>query len=57
MVANVRRGRIEMVAVWSLDRLASSLHRLLQLAEELNAMGVELVSLNQSVDTSTRTGP
>jgi DNA invertase Pin-like site-specific DNA recombinase len=40
--------------VWALDRLARSLKQLLSIAEECGSLGVDLVSLKQSVDT---TGP
>lgn len=56
LLADMRRGRVDMVAVWTLDRLARSLRHLLQLAEEFNTLNVDLVSLNQSIDSSTPAG-
>jgi DNA invertase Pin-like site-specific DNA recombinase len=56
LLGDVRKGRIDVVAVWSLDRLARSLRHLLQLAEEFRALNVDLVSLNQNIDTATPAG-
>jgi DNA invertase Pin-like site-specific DNA recombinase len=39
-----------------LDRLARSLAHMAALGEELNALGIELVSLTENIDTSTQTG-
>jgi DNA invertase Pin-like site-specific DNA recombinase len=56
MLADVRRGRISVVMVWALDRLARSVKHLVELAEEFNARGVHLVALKQSIDTSSPAG-
>lgn len=50
-----RGGRIDLVAVWSLDRLGRSLVHLLTLLEDLQAAGVGFVAVRQAgLDT---TGP
>lgn len=51
-----RRGEVQVVAVAALDRLARSLAHLARLGEELNALGVELVSLREAIDTRTAAG-
>ncbi len=56
MLADMRRGRIDVILVWALDRLARSVKHLLELAEEFNALGVHLVALKQSIDTSSPSG-
>jgi DNA invertase Pin-like site-specific DNA recombinase len=56
MLVDVRRGKISVVMVWALDRLARSVKHLLELAEEFNALGVHLVALKQSIDTSSPAG-
>ncbi len=43
--------------VWKLDRLARSLKKLIATAEELRVAGIGLVSLTESIDTTTRAGP
>jgi DNA invertase Pin-like site-specific DNA recombinase len=44
------------VACTKLDRLARSTHHLVTLARELEALGVELVVLDQAIDTTTPAG-
>jgi DNA invertase Pin-like site-specific DNA recombinase len=56
ILAATRRREIEAVVVVRLDRLARSLPHLARLGEELSALGVELVSLTEGIDTSTPTG-
>lgn len=54
--AACRRREVQAVAVVRLDRLARSLAHMAALGEELMALGVELVSLTEGIDTSTPTG-
>jgi DNA invertase Pin-like site-specific DNA recombinase len=54
LLGDLRRRKIDVVVVWALDRLARSLKQLLSIAEECRSLGVDLVSLKQSLDT---TGP
>ena len=51
-----RHREHDVVAVARLDRLARSLVHMAKLGEELRALGVELVSLSEGIDTSTPTG-
>jgi DNA invertase Pin-like site-specific DNA recombinase len=44
------------VACTKLDRLARSTHHLVRLAREFEALGVELVVLDQAIDTTTPAG-
>src|SRR6476646_8996983 len=53
---DLRRRKIDVVVVWALDRLARSLKQLLSIAEECRAVGVDLVSLKQNVDTTLPAG-
>lgn len=46
----------DVFAVYKLDRLARSTKELYQLTEQLKEKGVELVSINDSFDTTTPTG-
>jgi DNA invertase Pin-like site-specific DNA recombinase len=56
LLADVKRGRVDVVMVWSLDRLARSLKQLLTLAEEFQSLGVDLYSHKQAIDTSSPSG-
>jgi DNA invertase Pin-like site-specific DNA recombinase len=56
MMSDLRRRKIDVVVVWALDRLARSLKQLLGIAEECRAVGVDLVSLKQNVDTTLPAG-
>lgn len=51
-----RRGRVDVVCVWSLDRLARSVSHAVEIAMELQAVSVELVSLRGDLDTTTPRG-
>ncbi len=50
----MRRG--DVLVVWRLDRLARSVHQLVDTAADLHARGIELRSLHDAIDTSTATG-
>ncbi len=56
LLAACRRREHDTVVVVRLDRLARSLVHMARLGEELGALGVELVSLTEGIDTSTPTG-
>jgi DNA invertase Pin-like site-specific DNA recombinase len=56
MMNDLRRRKVDVVVVWALDRLARSLKQLLGIAEECRAVGVDLVSLKQNVDTTLPAG-
>ncbi len=56
LLAACRRREVAAVVVVRLDRLARSLAHLAKLGEELQALGVELCSLSESIDTSSPTG-
>src|SRR5262245_40196262 len=56
MLADVRRRKFDLVLITKLDRLARSTRHLVTLAAELEALGVDLVVLDQAVDTTTPAG-
>ncbi len=56
MMAKAKRRSFDAIAVVKLDRLARSTRHLTQLAAELEAWGVNLIVLDQAVDTSTPSG-
>lgn len=56
LLEDVRRRRVDVVLVWALDRLGRSLRHLVVLAGEFDALGVDLVSYTQPIDTTTPAG-
>jgi len=52
MMVQVRKGRIDVLAVYKLDRLGRSLQHLAQLIGELETHGIALVASSQGIDTS-----
>jgi len=56
LLAAVRRREVAVIVVTKLDRLARSLHQLVALGRELEALGVDLVVTDQTVDTTTPAG-
>ncbi len=56
LLADARRRRFDAVACVKLDRLARSVRHLTTMAGELEALGVDLVVLDQAIDTSTPSG-
>jgi DNA invertase Pin-like site-specific DNA recombinase len=56
LMADAKRGKFDVVAVWRFDRFARSTRFLLESLEMFNSLGVDFVSLRESIDTSTATG-
>jgi DNA invertase Pin-like site-specific DNA recombinase len=56
LMADARRGRFDVVAVWRFDRFARSTSHLLKALEEFSELGIDFVSLKETIDTSTPTG-
>ena len=51
-MSEVRKGRVDIIAIYKLDRLGRSLQHLAQLIGELKAHRTALVSTSQGIDTS-----
>jgi DNA invertase Pin-like site-specific DNA recombinase len=56
LMADARRRRFDVILVARFDRFARSTKHLVLALEEFNALGVDFVSLNESIDTSTPMG-
>ena len=53
---DARRGKFSVVVVWRFDRFARSVKQLILALEEFRALGIDFVSHQESVDTSTPMG-
>jgi DNA invertase Pin-like site-specific DNA recombinase len=56
LLSDLRKRRVDIILVWSLDRLARSLKQLLTISEECRGLKVDLVSLRQAIDTTLPAG-
>lgn len=56
LMADVRRRKVDVVCCWRFDRMARSTRHLISLLDEFKALGVEFVSHQEAVDTSTPAG-
>ena len=56
LIAAAKRRKFDVVVCWRLDRLGRNLRHLVVLLDELNAMGVSFVSLNEGIDLMTPAG-
>jgi DNA invertase Pin-like site-specific DNA recombinase len=56
LMADAHKRRFDVVAVWRFDRFARSTSHLLRALETFQALGINFVSLTESVDTSTPVG-
>lgn len=56
MMTDAKRRRFDAIACVKLDRLARSVHHLTCLAREAASLGIDLVVLDQAIDTSTPAG-
>jgi DNA invertase Pin-like site-specific DNA recombinase len=56
MMADAHRRKFDVVAVWKFDRFARSVSHLLRALDTFRALGIEFVSLSESLDTATPAG-
>jgi DNA invertase Pin-like site-specific DNA recombinase len=56
LLADARRRRFDVIVVWSLDRLGPSLKHLVVLLDDLQAMGVGIISIREGLDWTTPSG-
>lgn len=56
LLGDMRKGKLDIVAVWRFDRLGRSLRHLVELLEEFRARNVQFISYGEGADTSTPTG-
>ena len=51
-----RRGSVDVIVVWKFDRFARSLKQLMSGLETCRALGIDFVSVTESIDTSLPSG-
>jgi DNA invertase Pin-like site-specific DNA recombinase len=56
LMTEARRGKVDVIAVWSLDRFGRSLAHVVTAVQELHERGVAFVSLKEGLDLSTAAG-
>lgn len=56
LMRDAQRRRFDVVVVWKFDRFARSVSHLLRALEAFQALGIQFVSLSESLDTSTPGG-
>jgi DNA invertase Pin-like site-specific DNA recombinase len=56
LLVAARRRHVDVVVVWSLDRLGRSLKHLVSLMDDLQALGVAFVSVREGLDWTTPSG-
>src|SRR5205809_3648334 len=56
LLADAKRRRFDVLVCWRLDRLGRNLKHLITLLEELQALGIAFVSLNEGIDATTPAG-
>lgn len=55
-MADARKRKLDAICCWRFDRMARSTRHLVGLLEEFRALGVDFVSHQEAVDTSTPAG-
>ena len=56
VLADIKRRQFDVLVCWRLDRLGRSLKHLVTLLDELQALGVAFVSLQEGIDATTPAG-
>jgi DNA invertase Pin-like site-specific DNA recombinase len=56
MMGDAHKRRFDVIAVWKFDRFARSVSHLLRALDTFRVLGIEFVSLSESLDTATPAG-
>ena len=56
LLADARRGKFDVLVVWSFDRLARSVGHLIEVLDELAKLKIEFISFREAIDTSGALG-
>jgi DNA invertase Pin-like site-specific DNA recombinase len=57
LMADAHRRKFDVVAVWKFDRFARSVSHLLRALDTFRVLGIEFVSLSESLDTAHASRP
>ncbi len=52
LMNDARRGRFQVLVVWSFDRLGRSVRHFLEVLDELNHLNIEFLSFRENIDTA-----
>lgn len=52
LMADARRGKVDIVLVWAFDRIARSTRHFLEVLDELNHLKIEFISFRENIDSS-----
>jgi DNA invertase Pin-like site-specific DNA recombinase len=52
LLADARRGKFDVLLVWSFDRLARSVKHLIEVLDELGKLSIEFISFREAIDTA-----
>ena len=56
MMDEARKRKFDMLLIWKLDRLSRSLKDLIGTLDELGHLGIDFISYDNKIDTSSPTG-
>jgi DNA invertase Pin-like site-specific DNA recombinase len=56
LMADAHKGKFDIVTVWRFDRFARSVRHLVTALDDFRERGIDFISLNDAIDTSTPTG-
>src|SRR5260370_1831490 len=56
LMEDARKRRFDVIAVWRFDRFARSTKHLLLALEEFRSLGIQFISYNENIDTSSPLG-
>ena len=56
LMTDARRGAFDVVVVWRFDRFARNVKQLVLALEEFHALGIDFISHQEALDTSTPMG-
>ena len=56
LMADARRGAFDVVVVWRFDRFARSVKQLVMALDEFHSLGIDFISHQEALDTSTPMG-
>jgi len=52
LLADARRGKVDVLLVWSFDRIARSVRHLIEVLDELGKLNIEFISFQEAIDTA-----